>query len=65
MEKLQQHFSQTSARIRENRIKAAMNKKAQEPETESAASSCLEPVLPITPEQASLSISRHLAASGK
>lgn len=65
MEKLQQHFSQTSARIRENRIKAAMNKKAQEPETESADSSCLEPVLPITPEQASLSISRHLAASGK
>lgn len=65
MEKLQQHFNQTSARVRENRIKAAMCKKEPEPAADAAPKSNLEPLLPISPEQASLSISRHFAASAK
>ena len=65
MEKLQQHFSQTSARVRENRIKAAMIKKAPEPVVEPSPNPFLEPLLPISAEQASLSISRHLAANSK
>ena len=65
MEKLQQHFSQTSARVRENRIKAAMIKKAPEPSVEPSPNPFLEPLLPISAEQASLSISRHLAANSK
>ena len=66
MEKLQQHFSLTSRRVRENRISAAMSSPRQpiiaikEP-----ASPHSEPLLPISAEQASLSISRHFAASTK
>ena len=66
MEKLQQHFSQTSRRVRENRINAAMNSpRLPEPVTKKASSAHLEPLLPISAEQASLSISRHFAASAK
>ena len=66
MEKLQQHFSQTSRRVRENRINAAMNS-PRRPEAiiEKASASNLEVLLPISAEQASLSISRHFAASTK
>ncbi|MCU1729990.1 AP2 domain-containing protein [Pseudomonas sp. 7P_10.2_Bac1] len=66
MEKLQQHFSQTSKRVRENRIKAAMYKpREQKTAAEVALNSQQERVLPISAEQASLSISRHFAASHK
>ncbi|KMM86092.1 AP2 domain-containing protein [Pseudomonas taetrolens] len=66
MEKLQQHFSQTSRRVRENRIKAAMNSSRQlKPATEDISNTHLEPVLPISAEQASQSINRHFAANTK
>lgn len=66
MEKLQQHFSQTSRRVRENRIKAAMDKTQQlRPAIEVTTRPHFEPVLPISAEQASLSISRHFEASTK
>ncbi len=66
MEKLQLHFSQTSRRVRENRIKAAMHKTRElKTAIEEVAGPDLEPVLPISAEQASLSISRHFAASTK
>ncbi|MFJ7883905.1 AP2 domain-containing protein [Pseudomonas sp. NPDC096917] len=66
MEKLQLHFSQTSRRVRENRIKAAMRKTRElKPAIEEVADPHQEPVLPISAEQASLSISRHFAASTK
>ena len=66
MEKLQQHFSQTSTRVRENRIKAAMNKpRGLTPATQEAPKPDQERLLPISAEQASLSISRHFAASAK
>ena len=66
MEKLQRHFSQTSRRVRENRINAAMNsprKPGNGIKEHSAPQS--ESMLPISAEQASLSISRHFAASAK
>ena len=66
MEKLQQHFSQTSRRVRENRINAAMNSpRIPDVVIKKAPSTNLEPLLPISAEQASLSISRHFAASTK
>lgn len=66
MEKLQQHFSQTSRRLREHRIKAAMGKTQQlKPAIEQTRHPHQEPVLPISAEQASQSISRHFAASTK
>lgn len=66
MEKLQQHFSQTSRRVRENRINAAMNSpRIPDVVIKKAPSTNLEPLLPISAEQASLSISRHFAASAK
>ena len=66
MEKLQLHFSQTSRRVRENRIKAAMHKTRDlKPAVEEVANPHQEQVLPISAEQASLSISRHFAASTK
>ena len=66
MEKLQQHFSQTSRRVRENRINAAMNSpRVPDVVIKKAPSTNLEPLLPIRAEQASLSISRHFAASAK
>ena len=66
MEKLQKHFSQTSRRVRENRINAAMNTpRPAKPAIEKCSSSNREPLLPISPEQASLSINRHFAASAK
>ena len=66
MEKLQQHFSQTSRRVRENRINAAMNTpRPAKPAIEKCSSPHQEPLLPISPEQASLSINRHFAASAK
>jgi len=66
MEKLQQHFSQTSRRVRENRINAAMNSpRVPDVVIKKAPSANLEPLLPISAEQASLSISRHFAASAK
>ena len=66
MEKLQQHFSQTSARVRENRIKAAMNTpQSSKPPIQETSKPDQEILLPISAEQASLSISRHFAASAK
>ena len=66
MEKLQEHFSQTSRRVRENRINAAMNSPRQPKVAINEPSSPhSEPLLPISAEQASLSISRHFAASTK
>lgn len=66
MEKLQQHFSQTSARVRENRIKAAMNTpQRSKPPIQEPSKPDQEILLPISAEQASLSISRHFAASAK
>lgn len=66
MEKLQQHFSQTSRRVRENRIKAAMNKTRElKSALENAEITHLEPVLPISAEQASQSINRHFEANTK
>ncbi|MBP3365073.1 MAG: AP2 domain-containing protein, partial [Pseudomonas sp.] len=66
MEKLQQHFGQTSRRVRENRINAAMNSDHQpSPGIAKPSDSNLDPLLPISPEQASLSINRHFAASAK
>lgn len=66
MEKLQQHFSQTSRRVRENRIKAAMSKpRPPEPERQDTTQTSLEPVLPISAEQARQSINRHFEANTK
>ena len=66
MEKLQQHFSQTSRRVRENRINAAMSSQRRpKPLIEETPERPLEPLLPISAEQASQSISRHFAASTK
>ena len=66
MEKLQQHFGQTSRRVRENRINAAMNSDhPPSPTLAKPSDSNLEPLLPISPEQATLSINRHFAASAK
>ena len=66
MEKLQLHFSQTSRRVRENRINAAMSSHRQpKPMMEVATDRPLEPLLPISAEQASQSINRHFAASAK
>ena len=63
MEKLQQHFSQTSRCVREKRIKAAMDKNSTlNPASEHAPNPNLEPVLPISAEQARESINRHFAA---
>lgn len=63
MEKLQQHFSQTSRCVREKRIKAAMDKThTSKPPTEHTPDPNLEPVLPISAEQARESINRHFAA---
>ena len=66
MEKLQLHFSQTSRRVRENRINAAMSSHRQPTSMmEVASDRPLEPLLPISAEQASQSINRHFAASAK
>lgn len=66
MEKLQLHFSKTSRRVRENRISAAMNSPRQpKSDVEETSSPPSEPWLVISAEQASLSISRHFAASAK
>ncbi|WP_300733001.1 AP2 domain-containing protein [Pseudomonas sp.] len=66
MEKLQQHFSQTSRRVRENRIKAAMNKPRElKTALEDSTKTHLEPVLPISAEQARQSINRHFEANTK
>ena len=66
MEKLQHHFSQTSRRVRENRIKAAMHKPREpKPTAQEVSDTQMERILPISAEQASLSISRHFAARTK
>ena len=66
MEKLQHHFSQTSRRVRENRIKAAMHKPREpKPTAQEVSGTQMERILPISAEQASLSVSRHFAASTK
>ena len=66
MEKLQQHFGQTSRRVRENRINSAMNSTRQaETASEKTEACTLEPLLPISAEQASQSINRHFAACAK
>ncbi|MFP3517226.1 AP2 domain-containing protein [Pseudomonas sp. SIMBA_077] len=66
MEKLQHHFSQTSRRVRENRIKAAMHKTRESKlSAERASNTQGEHILPISAEQANLSISRHFEANTK
>ncbi|WP_017902841.1 AP2 domain-containing protein [Pseudomonas asplenii] len=66
MKILQQHFSQTNARVREHRIQAAIGqarcRRASTTELQSQDDS--SPLI-ISPEQASLSISRHFAAGTK
>ncbi|KPA98448.1 AP2 domain-containing protein [Pseudomonas asplenii] len=65
MKILQQHFSQTNARVREHRIQAAIGQ-ARGRRTSADSQLSGDPAqLVITPEQASLSISRHFAAGTK
>lgn len=66
MEKLQHHFSQTSRRVRENRIMAAMhNARESKLSAEKASTPQAERILPISAQQANLSINRHFEANTK
>jgi len=66
MQALQQHFSQNNTRMREHRIQAAIGQaRCRRPSADSHLPDDQGPPLSISPEQASLSISRHFAASTK
>ncbi|QXI27408.1 AP2 domain-containing protein [Pseudomonas vanderleydeniana] len=63
MKILQQHFSQTNVRVRERRIQAAIGQaRGRRDSADNPGRNEREAQLSISPEQASLSISRHFAA---